>query len=263
MKEALLLNAIRETDIIIQRACFTRLDTSWGFKTSGAAYTRLYFISSGEGFLKTDNQYIKMLPGNVYLVPAECKFSCGCEYLEKLFFHISVSTVEKYDMPIIDKEILALTYPAENIEKLKALLHSDNYIDILQIKAELLAVLNEFFNKFSLKRTGIKTHSELVTRIINFINENTSLKLKVSDISKFTFLSESKIRNTFLNEMGIPIGKYIDDMIFIKAKRMMAVKEKSIATVSAELGFCDQFYFSRRFKQKFGLSPTEFKKQIR
>ena len=80
MRESVLLEAMRNTNLNIDRALFVKLTNKWNFKTAGAAHTRLYFVTYGEGFLKTENQYIEMKPGNVYFIPPNCKFSCGCQW---------------------------------------------------------------------------------------------------------------------------------------------------------------------------------------
>ena len=263
MNEGKLLTVLRKTEINILRACFANLDERWNFKTNGADYNRLYFVTSGSGFLCTEKQFIKMTPGNVYFIPTGCRFSCGCEHLEKLFFHINITTTEKYDLHFKNDKIYCIPYAIEEIENLKSRILSDNYIDIIMIKAVLLNVIGKFCDAYSLSKAKVISYSEFVENIITHIDENTSIKLKVSDIAKALFVSESKLRNVFLSETKIPIGKYIDDMIFIKAKRLLIEENAKIGKISAELGFCDQFYFSRRFKQKFGLTPYEYKKYTR
>lgn len=40
---------------------------------------------------------------------------------------------------------------------------------------------------------------------------------------------------------------------------MLCETELSIKEISAEIGYNDQNYFSRIFKNKFGISPTDFR----
>jgi len=261
MREKALLEVLRETNLRINRALFVKLDERWGFETMGAPHSRLYFITAGSGFIKTESQYIELTPGNVYFVPSNCAFSCGCEHLEKLFFHVSISTIEKYDLFFNMGKIYSLPFSKNEIDTLLNLINSENYIDIIALKSEIMKTLIKFSSTYSFEKTEIKKYSKLIQAVISYIESNTSLKIKVSDISKALFTSESKIRNTFKNEMNMPIGKYIDDMIFIKARQLLLNPKYTIAAISIELGFCDQFYFSRRFKEKFGFTPSEFRKR--
>ena len=260
MRENALLEVLRATDLRINRALFVKLDERWGFETMGAPHSRLYFVTAGSGFIKTESQYVELIPGNVYFVPSNCAFSCGCEHLEKLFFHVSISTIERYDLFFNLGKIYSLPFSANEIEILLKLIDSESYIDIIALKSEIMKILIKFNSTYSFEKTAIKKYSKLIQAAIAYIESNTSVKIKISDISKALFISESKIRNTFKNEMNMPIGKYIDDMIFIKARQLLSDPKYTIAAVSAELGFCDQFYFSRRFKEKFGFTPSEFRK---
>ena len=168
--------------------------------------------------------------------------------------------MEKYDLFFDTNKIYSLPYPKEKSTLLKNILKSENYVDLIKLKYMVLDTVLDFFHEFPIENPTIKKHSKLIQQIITSIEENTTINLTVFDISKALFISESKIRNDFKKEMGITIGKYIDDMVFIKAKRLLT-NSNSIAAVGAELGFCDQFYFSRRFKEKFKITPSRFKKE--
>ena len=49
--------------------------------------------------------------------------------------------------------------------------------------------------------------------------------------------------------------------IIIDSINMLMGGNMSVGEISEKLGFCDQFYFSRRFKKRFGLSPREYVKK--
>ena len=66
-----------------------------------------------------------------------------------------------------------------------------------------------------------------------------------------------------MEEAGMSPGKYIDNMIFLKAKQMLSDPALTIGQISQKLGFCDQFYFSRRFKENSRQTPSEYRKEMR
>ena len=261
MNESLLLSALKETDLVVSRAMLVTLDSRWGFSTQGSAYSRLYYVTKGGGFLQTEDQYVEMTAGNVYFIPAGCHFSCGCDYMEKLFFHIIITTPEKYELSFSPDRILSLPYPREKLDTLTELLNTNEHLGILRLRLALLETVSELFEHFPLERSELINASPLVRSVIGYIEENLSISLTVPEIASALYLSESKIRGAFRNEMGLPIGAYVDDMVFIKAKQLLSDPQNTISSVSAALGFCDQFYFARRFKERFGVTPSKFKKQ--
>ena len=50
-------------------------------------------------------------------------------------------------------------------------------------------------------------------------------------------------------------------MVFIKARKLLLKPNTSISSVSGELDFCGQFYFSRRFSENIGRTPSQFKSE--
>ncbi|MNG41764.1 Arabinose operon regulatory protein [compost metagenome] len=48
----------------------------------------------------------------------------------------------------------------------------------------------------------------------------------------------------------------------LEAKRLLAHSEFNIATVATHLGFDDPAYFSRFFRKKVGVPPSEFKRRV-
>ena len=106
----------------------------------------------------------------------------------------------------------------------------------------------------------IKNNSDLVIRTKDIIEKNLSINLTVNDIADKLFVSPSAVRKKFKEEMGISIGKYIDDSIMNAAENDVRNSNMSIHQISEKLGFCDQFYFSRRFSQKFGIAPMHYRK---
>jgi len=47
------------------------------------------------------------------------------------------------------------------------------------------------------------------------------------------------------------------------AKKMLSALNIPLKEISIKIGFADYFYFSRVFKGKYNLSPTEYQQQVR
>jgi len=238
------------------------LNEHWKYDNACDPFSRLYFVRKGKGFLKSDEGEIELKGGYVYLIPANYVFSYGCESLEKIYFHVSVSTLEKYDVMTSVKKICAIPFGEDEFNILLDCYLSDNYFDLMKLKKIIYETILKCEKKYKFEKRDIREYSETVNKIMTFIHENGKINLSVADISKKLFISESKVRNDFKRETGKNIGEYIDEYVFVKAKKMLGREENSIKDVSVELGFCDQFYFSRRFKQRYGQTPSEYKKEI-
>lgn len=238
------------------------LDSRWHCESTCDPFTRLYFVRNGSGYLRHNGKEILLEGGKAYLIPSGCSFSYGCKKLEKIFFHISFTTVEKYDLLSSVSQICSIPFSEEDYFQLLGLFTSDDYFDLLRLEMILYKTVISCCEKYKFSKAIIKEYSELTKKIMTYIQRNARINLSVIEISRQFFVSESKVRKKFKEETGINIGLYIDDMVFFKAKKLLSKKALRIKDISNKLGFCDQFYFSRRFKEKYGITPTEYRKEI-
>lgn len=238
------------------------LDEKWRCENSCDPFSRLYYVTKGSGFLKYGDKVVEMQPGNVYLVPAMLTFSYGCRYLEKLFFHVSVIKTDRYDLLSGQRDIYSMPYSAGEIEKLKSISESDDYMSFLSMRGIIYKTMSDFAERYNFKKIAVREYSKTVKKVISYIHHNVKISLSVKEISKNMYVSESSIRNRFKEEVGVTIGEYIDDVVLFEAKKLLKTDGLMIKEISEQLDFCDQFYFARRFKEKFGKTPTQYRKEI-
>ena len=259
-KASRILNAF---EITVDYSAHVILDKTWCSENVCDIYSRLYYVKSGTGFLICRDETIQLEPGYVYLIPSGCKFSYGCEELEKIYFHFSVPTIEKYDLLSDVNKICKMEFDEKKYQELFKLCYSDDYMSTLNLKIILYSTILDFSKKYSFNSVIIKKYSDPVKKIMLYIQKNTKINLNARVISQEVFISESKIRKIFKDETGITLGKYIDDLVFLKARKYLSDKDMSIKNISDRLGFCDQFYFSRRFKELYGKTPTQYRRSIK
>lgn len=245
----------------IRAASHIFLDENWHHKSSCSPFSRLYYVKDGEGFLKLDGQETKMRGGYVYFIPAECTIEYGCTYLEKIFFHLSVKTPDNYDLFSNINQICVLPFEESLYYSILEVHKPKSYQDVLKVKMLVLNTIIDFQKAYNFEEIPIQQYSDVVKDTFEYIHKNLKINLKAAEIAEFLFISESKLRNVFKKEMNMPIGQYIEDMVFIKAKKLLSDRHHSIDEISTQLGFYDRFHFSRRFKEKFNQSPGEFKKR--
>ena len=103
-------------------------------------------------------------------------------------------------------------------------------------------------------------YSRCVLLAIEYIKSHLSLQLGIAELAANAFVSESTLAKKFKAEVGMTIGCYIDETILFEAEQLLTKTELSVLEISERFGFCDQFYFSRRFKAKYGETPQRYRK---
>ena len=252
-------------ELEVIRESYVLLDNLWRHSNVFDPFTRLYYVKNGKAFLKYGNRIIEMHEGNVYMVPAGLNFEYWCDAgntLEKLYFHISIMTFENYDLLSMVKDIYELPLKKIGCREIFDIYHNDDYVSMLKIKTMLYMTVAAFFAEYNLPAMPYNIYSELVKNTMKYIRKKPTINQCTEEIAREMFVSPSKLRNSFKAETGITLGTYIDDMVFYRAKRFLGSKKLSIAEISSRLGFCDQFYFSRRFKEKYGKTPSEYRREL-
>ena len=241
---------------------FVVADKDWEQGELYSPWSRLYYVMDGEGYFICDGKEIPIEPDRVYLAP------CGIPYgfytktsLTKLFFHVNVIKPDGYDLfSSPDLKISSLPLDRQKSRELFELYRTDDPIKQIILKGEIWKTLSEFVSLMLSPKSSQPTYSSNVSKAISYIRQNLSASLKTSDVAEVVFCSQSYLSEKFKKEMGCSVAKYIDDLLMFEARRMLATGDKTVGEVSAALGFCDQFYFSRRFVKYFSVPPRDYKK---
>ncbi|MBB6671208.1 response regulator transcription factor [Cohnella nanjingensis] len=96
-----------------------------------------------------------------------------------------------------------------------------------------------------------------------YIQENcTREDLSLKDVAEWLGMSVPYLSRSFKEEIGVTFVKYLIGVRMDMAARLL--RETSVQTTEAafRVGFSDYVHFSKTFKKHFGLTPSEFRKQL-
>lgn len=100
---------------------------------------------------------------------------------------------------------------------------------------------------------------QVVSTIINFINENYMKEISLERISKNMYLSPVYISKIFKEETGDSPINYLIRIRLAKAREMLMEGNMSIKAVAKNVGYNDAYYFSKLYKKYFGHPPSRCK----
>ncbi len=102
--------------------------------------------------------------------------------------------------------------------------------------------------------------SKLVAEVQAYMNEHLSQQLTVSELCEHFWISQTALARKFRRETGQGVMEYFADLKIAEAKRRIAKGDRSFTEIAEELGFSSVNYFSKLFKTKTGMTPTEYSK---
>lgn len=258
-----LYKSITGMDMDISDARYAILDSDWRADGIRSPFTRVYMIISGEAFISDEHESIKMTAGNIYVIPANHVFSYRCEKMcEKMYFHISLLTVGSFDALSVVGRLISIENAGDTVGNARRMFAGESISDALGIKSILYSVAEKSLRMCGSFVKDVQEYSELVKNAFVYIEKNLSSDLSVDVLADALFVSKSKLQKAFRAETGTSVGRYIDECLMMRAEKELRTGGKTIAQISEQLGFCDRFYFSRRFSQRYGLSPSRYRKKV-
>ena len=131
------------------------------------------------------------------------------------------------------------------------------------LRSQLLLLLGQYLQQTDSLSAMPPHYSEVVVKAMDYIHKHLSARLRNEELAKHLYVSRTYLTDRFRKETGTSLGRYIDDQLMFEAQLRLCKTDSSIRTISKDLGFSDQFYFSRRFKELCGVTPLQYRKNNR
>lgn len=141
----------------------------------------------------------------------------------------------------------------------------DNELMLCYLKELIVKLLQyDFLSSSPIASTPMQQRfeNELLNEIIIYINEKVYEQITIEEICHKFSISRSSLQTLFRNNLNVAPKQYISDLKLNKSKLLIKESLYTISEISSKLGFTSIHYFSRKFKQQFGITPTDYAKTI-
>ena len=110
------------------------------------------------------------------------------------------------------------------------------------------------------KLTYSRTQDPRITALVDYIINHIDEEFTASKLSEMADLSESSMRRLFVKYTGKSPLEFVQDLRLVIAARRMLVTNERISSIAYSVGISNPNYFSRIFREKFGVSPHVYRK---
>ena len=110
---------------------------------------------------------------------------------------------------------------------------------------------------------SLHNENEIVQRAQRYISEHIREKLSVPLVARNIDISPSYLTALFHKHLQIAPGEYIRRIKLQESKQMIRENNMSFTDIAAALHYSTVHHFSRQFKEKFGITPSEYAKSVR
>jgi AraC family transcriptional regulator, transcriptional activator of pobA len=108
-----------------------------------------------------------------------------------------------------------------------------------------------------------KTQNVTFRNFLKILEENFRRPLGVEFYAEKLFMTSRNLNNICRNIMQQSVSEIIETRKLIEAKNLLVSTGKTISEISFELGYNEKSYFTNVFKKKSGLTPGEFREEMR
>ena len=140
-----------------------------------------------------------------------------------------------------------------------------NKVMNLHSSEELCAWISYALNDF-IESVYASQDSKKITQIkpaVDYIEKHFRNQFNLEDIAKTAHLSVSRLAHLFKEQMGITIIDYLTSVRINYAKKLLLATNKNCAEICFGVGYNNQSYFIRTFKDSVGLTPLQFRQNNR
>jgi len=232
---------------------------------------QLIYITEGSGILEVEQEQFTIEAGTILLIRSN-------EH-HRYRPNLQTGWVEYFvgfNGPVVQHFFQQATFL-----KTSAYLHVGLKESILENFLQLIKLIREEKPGFQQVASGVliqllgnmiahQKHGEFVGKSIELViqkvivemREHVEVHINLQELANKYNVSYSNFRKMFKKYTGISPRQYHLELKLLRAKELLLTSSKSIQEISQELQFESIHYFSRYFKKKMGVSPSQFRKTI-
>lgn len=132
------------------------------------------------------------------------------------------------------------------------------YYDKYSMYMEMINIINILFDEII--NSSFAAEKDM-KNVVNYIERNIKNGITLEEVSNYANMSVYYLSKIFKKEMNINFITYVTDKKIEIAKDMLANTDDPIINIAIELSYNEANYFSKAFKKKVGMTPSEYREK--
>jgi AraC-like DNA-binding protein/mannose-6-phosphate isomerase-like protein (cupin superfamily) len=139
----------------------------------------------------------------------------------------------------------------------------------LAVKTYLKMILMLLVNRYASYAGTVETFQrqqrdlDRLLPLFRFLGENCGCAIQVKEASRICGMSDSHFMSFFKRVTGLSFMKYLNHYRVERSQVLLVNTDESMASISQEMGFCDQSYFGTVFRRLVGMTPAAYRRRFR
>ena len=229
----------------------------------------LHYIIRGKGVYQAEGERYELQAGEGFLIEPEIRTFYQADADEPwtyLWIGFNGERAEEY-LKEIGLGGSRLTFHCTEGEKLEKMMYR-------QLENSTYSVENDFLSESFLcsffavlahsmelnAPSGPKSENMYVRKALEYIQNNYSYGIKVSDAAAFVGISRSYLYTLFLKTLGLSPQEYLISYRITRASQLLVITDLPVEGIAQSCGYEDPLVFSKAFKKRMGMTPVRYRK---
>ncbi len=223
----------------------------------------LMHITAGFLRIKIDDRWITVRAGDTVVFPPNHPYTYtynGGETLGYFWVHFTGSAAKFYleetgmsPLPLV-RHSSRESRATLNFGAMFDIFSDEDSLQVHALAACLLQILTEISRSFE------KSEKNPILRSIRYINASYTEDIRIPELAAMENLSNSRYSVIFKRHTGMSPCAYIIDLRMKHACELLRTTDMSVKQIGILVGYEDPLFFSKLFKDKMGISPSQYRK---
>lgn len=117
------------------------------------------------------------------------------------------------------------------------------------------------YEKSVAKDSG-KEEERVIAGVIRYMQEHLEEEITLNVLAEKFHLSSAYISQLFKSEIGVNFLSYLTNIRMEQAKKLLVTTAASVAEISERSGYGDYRVFTKAFKKKEGMTPSQYRREF-
>lgn len=228
----------------------------------------LYCVE-GSGAVQINAESIEIKEGDMVIVNSKCLHCIGsnkrvrylCLIVDNEFFKSNGIKIDSliFNVKIHDEKAAELMKNIWDVFK-----HENEMFGKAEKRQSILTFILYLCKAYSRVRKNEPEHKSkayaAVLDAVEYINVNFPQRITIDELAQMYNYSKYHFSRLFKENTGLTIIEHINKRRCEHARLLLRDTQKTVSQICYECGFDTPSYFTKTFKQQYGLLPTDYKK---
>lgn len=277
-------------NICVLNAGYAKSTQKWSGSGLSSPFARLYYIKAGQAEINMPDANLCMKPGFMYIVPSfmphSITWEAGLEFYYLFVYERYGQQTDLFDIYSFPHEVKAnhtidllfenycnyypeLNLPYQTAEDFYAHPSYQEYViryanmdryEKMQLQG-FVWIVGSFFMKHAHKR--IDDIDNRVLKVIAYVKDHMQQEMTIELLASIACVTKAHLGRLFRETLGCSPIQFVLRTRIQSAQRLLMTTGDNVNIIAHKVGFNDESYFIRLFKQKIGFTPQEYREQLK